>query len=121
MATNSLCFWTTWIANQYGPLILHTDVFMWVTVALETTGNMVMLGCALLSVWEHTTGAISPGTTRASLLTLPGQLGLGLSYAVQLPGLLGWVLKQYSQVSQFVAGHSQLSFCVRNNTMLTSG
>jgi hypothetical protein len=48
-----------------------TCAFRWITVWLENTGNVIMLGCAMLAVWEHDRGTLSPGACHRAVLKTP--------------------------------------------------
>jgi ATP-binding cassette subfamily C (CFTR/MRP) protein 1 len=73
--------WYNWAATQ------------WVTVWLELTGTLIVLGSSVLAVWAAQQGKLSAS-----------EVGLALTYVVQLPSMLGWFLKEVAQTEvEFVA------------------
>ena len=75
LESNVCCFWNRWCTNQ------------WVTVWLEFLGTLFTLSFSFLSVWA----------AYSSLQISAGLVGLLLSYAVQVPSNLGWLLKLFVQ------------------------
>ena len=41
--------------------VLILTAVRWVTVWLEITGNVIMLGCCMVAIWEHDSGNLAPG------------------------------------------------------------
>jgi ABC-type multidrug transport system fused ATPase/permease subunit len=79
---NLCCFWNRWCTNQ------------WVTVWLEFLGSLFTLSFSVLSVWA----------AASNLNVSAGLVGLVLSYAVQVPSNLGWLLKLFVQAEvEFVS------------------
>jgi ATP-binding cassette subfamily C (CFTR/MRP) protein 1 len=82
LESNVRCFWNRWCTNQ------------WVTVWLEFLGTLFTLSFSLLCVWA----------SYSSLQLSAGLVGLLLSYAVQVPSNLGWLLKLFVQAEvEFVS------------------
>eukprot|EP00475_Leptophrys_vorax_P002127 TRINITY_DN11210_c0_g1_i1.p1 TRINITY_DN11210_c0_g1~~TRINITY_DN11210_c0_g1_i1.p1 ORF type:complete len:745 (-),score=192.98 TRINITY_DN11210_c0_g1_i1:94-2328(-) len=82
LESNLCCFWNRWCTNQ------------WVTVWLEFLGSLFTLSFSVLSVWA----------AASNLDISAGLVGLVLSYAVQVPTNLGWLLKLFVQAEvEFVS------------------
>jgi ABC-type multidrug transport system fused ATPase/permease subunit len=81
----------------------------WVTIWLEMIGTVFTLGCGVLAIWLTT-----PGEAPRALTSHvdAGKMGLVMSYAVLIPGLLGWLLKIYFLAEiEFIAVERVAQYC----------
>jgi hypothetical protein len=80
-------------------LTLHSAYFhywcanQWVTACLEVMGAFVVLAVAGLGVYQHHEHSSSSGV-----------VGLGIAYALQLPGTLMWLVRTFTAVSHPLCG-----------------
>uniref|UniRef100_A0AC35TFX7 ABC transmembrane type-1 domain-containing protein n=1 Tax=Rhabditophanes sp. KR3021 TaxID=114890 RepID=A0AC35TFX7_9BILA len=84
----------TFIGSKYYSLMSNR----WLSIRIETIGNIVVLSTCLLSIWSAKTGAISAGL-----------LGLAISYVFNFSSMLNMLLRLFAEMENCIVAVERIS------------